>query len=62
MANALIDRLAHNAHQILTKGESYKKPLPKPDINLPKICYAVIFIRDCSGQLRKMGEYITFRI
>lgn len=27
MANALMDRLAHNAHQILIKGESYRKKL-----------------------------------
>jgi len=25
MANAVMDRLAHNAHQILLKGESYRK-------------------------------------
>jgi len=32
MANALMDRLAHNAHQILIKGESYRKKLsPKSD-------------------------------
>ena len=31
MANALMDRLAHNAHQISIKGESYRKRLsPKP--------------------------------
>lgn len=27
MANALMDRLAHNAHQIVIKGESYRKKL-----------------------------------
>jgi DNA replication protein DnaC len=27
MANALLDRLAHNAHQIIIKGESYRKKL-----------------------------------
>jgi len=25
MANAIMDRLAHNAHQINIKGESYRK-------------------------------------
>ena len=25
MANAIMDRLAHNAHQIIMKGESYRK-------------------------------------
>ena len=25
MANAIMDRLAHNAHQIIIKGESYRK-------------------------------------
>jgi DNA replication protein DnaC len=25
MANAVMDRLAHNAHQIVLKGESYRK-------------------------------------
>lgn len=27
MANAILDRLAHNAHQIIIKGESYRKKL-----------------------------------
>ncbi|MDP4173959.1 MAG: ATP-binding protein [Bacteroidota bacterium] len=27
MANALMDRLCHNAHQIVIKGESYRKKL-----------------------------------
>jgi DNA replication protein DnaC len=27
MANAVMDRLAHNAHQITIKGESYRKKL-----------------------------------
>lgn len=31
MANALMDRLCHNAHQIIIKGESYRKKMsPKP--------------------------------
>jgi DNA replication protein DnaC len=25
MANAVMDRLAHNAHQIVIKGESFRK-------------------------------------
>jgi DNA replication protein DnaC len=25
LANSLLDRLAHNAHQIFTEGESYRK-------------------------------------
>jgi DNA replication protein DnaC len=33
MANALLDRLCHNAHQIIIKGESYrKKKSPKNEI------------------------------
>jgi len=31
IANAILDRLAHNAHQIIIKGESYRKKL-KPKI------------------------------
>ncbi len=31
MANAILDRLAHNAHQIVIKGESYRKKL-KPKL------------------------------
>ena len=27
MANALMDRLSHNAHQIIIKGESYRKKM-----------------------------------
>lgn len=27
MANALMDRLCHNAHQIIIKGESYRKKM-----------------------------------
>ena len=27
MANALMDRLCHNAHQIIIKGESYRRKL-----------------------------------
>jgi DNA replication protein DnaC len=33
MANALMDRLAHNAHQIIIKGESYRKKLKPTSIN-----------------------------
>ena len=33
MANALMDRLAHNAHQIIIKGESFRKTL-KPSSNI----------------------------
>jgi DNA replication protein DnaC len=32
MANALMDRLCHNAHQIIIKGESYRKKL-NPKLN-----------------------------
>ena len=31
IANAILDRLAHNAHQITIKGESYRKKF-KPKI------------------------------
>lgn len=31
MANAVMDRLSHNAHQIVIKGESYRKKF-KPEI------------------------------
>jgi DNA replication protein DnaC len=30
VANAILDRLAHNAHQIVVKGESYRKKF-KPE-------------------------------
>lgn len=34
IANAILDRLAHNAHQIIIKGESYRKKLtPKFEIS-----------------------------
>jgi len=34
MANAIMDRLAHNAHQIIIKGESYRKKF-KPKLKSP---------------------------
>jgi DNA replication protein DnaC len=33
VANSILDRLTHNAHQILIEGESYRKklgPQPRP--------------------------------
>jgi DNA replication protein DnaC len=36
MANAVMDRLCHNAHQIIIKGESYRKKF-KPETDFDKI-------------------------